>query len=69
MYKRQERDRRQNSPITKPVEVVFLYLTDCVPLSTAGDVQLSSGPKEYLGMLEYKREDEARLVQNLILGS
>ncbi|KAK2498686.1 hypothetical protein MC885_019825 [Smutsia gigantea] len=26
-----------------------------------------SGPKEYLGMLEYKREDEAKLIQNLIL--
>ncbi|XP_053783636.1 unconventional myosin-Vc isoform X2 [Desmodus rotundus] len=36
-------------------------------IEKAGDVQLSSGPKEYLGMLEYKREDEARLVQNLIL--
>ncbi|KAJ8792798.1 hypothetical protein J1605_003983 [Eschrichtius robustus] len=31
------------------------------------DVHLSSGPKEYLGMLEYKREDEAKLIQNLIL--
>ncbi|KAM6936964.1 unconventional myosin-Vc [Xenentodon cancila] len=27
----------------------------------------SSIPKEYLGMLEYKREDEPRLIQNIIL--
>ncbi|XP_011228884.1 unconventional myosin-Vc isoform X1 [Ailuropoda melanoleuca] len=31
------------------------------------DVHLSSGPKEYLGMLEYKTEDEDKLIQNLIL--
>ncbi|XP_069851491.1 unconventional myosin-Vc isoform X1 [Dipodomys merriami] len=28
---------------------------------------LSSGPKEFLGMLEYRREDEPKLIQNLIL--
>uniref|UniRef100_A0A2K5LIS1 Myosin VC n=1 Tax=Cercocebus atys TaxID=9531 RepID=A0A2K5LIS1_CERAT len=33
----------------------------------ANDVHSSSGPKEYLGMLQYKREDEAKLIQNLIL--
>lgn len=47
----------------------WVYLADCLPLSAANDVHLSSGPKEYLGMLEYKREDEAKLIQNLILGS
>lgn len=26
-------------------------------------------PKDYLGMLEYKREDEPRLIQNIILGN
>ncbi|XP_036699315.1 unconventional myosin-Vc isoform X2 [Balaenoptera musculus] len=36
-------------------------------IEKANDVHLSSGPKEYLGMLEYKREDEAKLIQNLIL--
>lgn len=36
-------------------------------IENGNDVHLSSGPKEYLGMLEYKREDEARLIQNLIL--
>ncbi|XP_066132390.1 unconventional myosin-Vc isoform X1 [Saccopteryx bilineata] len=36
-------------------------------IEKASDVHLSSGPKEYLGMLEYKREDEAKLIQNLIL--
>lgn len=25
-------------------------------------------PKDYLGMLEYKREDEPRLIQNIIQG-
>ncbi|XP_032153321.1 unconventional myosin-Vc isoform X4 [Sapajus apella] len=33
----------------------------------ANDVHSSSEPKEYLGMLQYKREDEAKLIQNLIL--
>ncbi|XP_040130671.1 unconventional myosin-Vc isoform X6 [Ictidomys tridecemlineatus] len=36
-------------------------------IEKANDVHLSSGPKDYLGMLEYKREDEAKLIQNLIL--
>ncbi|XP_060043569.1 unconventional myosin-Vc isoform X2 [Erinaceus europaeus] len=36
-------------------------------MGKANDVYLPSGPKEYLGMLEYKREDEANLIQNLIL--
>uniref|UniRef100_A0A4X1T514 Myosin VC n=1 Tax=Sus scrofa TaxID=9823 RepID=A0A4X1T514_PIG len=36
-------------------------------IEKTNDVRLSSGPKEYLGMLEYKREDEAKLIQNLIL--
>ncbi|XP_045385447.1 unconventional myosin-Vc isoform X4 [Lemur catta] len=36
-------------------------------IEKANDVHVSPGPKEYLGMLEYKREDEAKLIQNLIL--
>ncbi|KAM5235542.1 unconventional myosin-Vc [Ctenodactylus gundi] len=36
-------------------------------IEKAQDVPLAPGPKEYLGMLEYRREDEARLIQNLIL--
>ncbi|XP_047288801.1 unconventional myosin-Vc isoform X3 [Homo sapiens] len=36
-------------------------------IGKANDVHSSSGPKEYLGMLQYKREDEAKLIQNLIL--
>ncbi|XP_006898298.1 PREDICTED: unconventional myosin-Vc [Elephantulus edwardii] len=36
-------------------------------IEKAHDVHLSSGPKEYLGMLEYKKEDEDKLIQNLIL--
>jgi hypothetical protein len=47
----------------------FVCLADHLPLFAASDVRLSSGPKEYLGMLEYRREDEAKLIQNLILGS
>lgn len=30
--------------------------------------QTSILPKDYLGMLEYKREHEAKLIQNIILG-
>lgn len=36
-------------------------------IEKANDVHLPSGPKEYLGMLEYKKEDEAKIIQNLIL--
>lgn len=31
--------------------------------------QTSTIPKDYLGMLEYKREDETRLIQNIIIGA
>uniref|UniRef100_A0A7N9B0G3 Myosin VC n=1 Tax=Mastacembelus armatus TaxID=205130 RepID=A0A7N9B0G3_9TELE len=31
------------------------------------DTSASAVPKDYLGMLEYKREDEPRLIQNIIL--
>ncbi|XP_012929770.1 unconventional myosin-Vc isoform X2 [Heterocephalus glaber] len=36
-------------------------------IETAQDAHPSSEAKEYLGMLQYQREDEARLIQNLIL--
>ncbi|KAM7156689.1 unconventional myosin-Vc isoform 1-T1 [Molossus nigricans] len=36
-------------------------------IGKSDDVRLSAGTKEHLGMLEYKREDEAKLIQNLIL--
>ncbi|XP_047718100.1 unconventional myosin-Vc isoform X2 [Prionailurus viverrinus] len=36
-------------------------------IEKGNDVHLSSRPKEYLGMLEYKTEDEDKLIQNLIL--
>ncbi|MBZ3872843.1 Unconventional myosin-Vc [Sciurus carolinensis] len=52
----------QVKTLTKTIEKA-----DRLPLSAANDVHLSSGPKEYLGMLEYKQEDEAKLIQNLIL--
>ncbi|XP_053127781.1 unconventional myosin-Vc isoform X2 [Hemicordylus capensis] len=36
-------------------------------IHTASDVSVSSMPKEYIGMLQYRKEDEAKIVQNLIL--
>uniref|UniRef100_A0A2K6SIL0 Myosin VC n=1 Tax=Saimiri boliviensis boliviensis TaxID=39432 RepID=A0A2K6SIL0_SAIBB len=41
--------------------------SDLMIKTVSSDVHSSSGPKEYLGMLQYKREDEAKLIQNLIL--
>ncbi|KAF7241516.1 Unconventional myosin-Vc [Varanus komodoensis] len=38
-------------------------------LETANEVPASSMMEEYLGMLQYRKEDEARIVQNLILGT
>lgn len=35
---------------------------------TAKPASQSAIPRDHLGMLEYKREDEARLIQNIILG-
>uniref|UniRef100_A0A3B3QET6 Myosin VC n=1 Tax=Paramormyrops kingsleyae TaxID=1676925 RepID=A0A3B3QET6_9TELE len=35
-------------------------------VENANQNQVSAVPKEYLGMLEYKREDELRLIQNII---
>lgn len=49
--------------------MAFVYVADGLPLSAANEAHLPSGPKEYLGMLEYKKEDEAKIIQNLILGS
>lgn len=46
-----------------------MYVADRLPLSAANSVPLPSGSREYLGMLEYKKEDETKLIQNLILGS
>lgn len=39
---------------------VFLCLT--------AEAHAPSVPKEYIGMMEYKKEDEERIIQNLILG-
>ncbi|KAG8505333.1 Unconventional myosin-Vc [Galemys pyrenaicus] len=36
-------------------------------IEKGSDVHLPTGPKEYLGILKYKQEDEAKLIQNLIL--
>lgn len=53
----------------KQGSVASAHVADGLPLSAANDVRLPSGPKEYLGMLEYKKEDEAKIIQNLILGN
>lgn len=36
---------------------------------TANEIPLLSSPKEYFGILQYRKEDEAKIVQNLILGT
>lgn len=38
-------------------------------MSTASEKAGPAVPKEYLGMLEYKKDDEGRLVRTLILGN
>ncbi|XP_013869026.1 unconventional myosin-Vc [Austrofundulus limnaeus] len=39
----------------------------CLEISQKAKNTVSTIPKEYLGMLEYKRDDESRLIQNTIL--
>ncbi|MGH0131555.1 UNVERIFIED_CONTAM: hypothetical protein FKN15_025528 [Acipenser sinensis] len=36
-------------------------------LEKVNQVQAPVAPKEYLGMLEYKKDDESRLIKNIIL--
>ncbi|KAH0619948.1 hypothetical protein JD844_014402 [Phrynosoma platyrhinos] len=36
-------------------------------IETANEVLMPSTPKEYIGMLQYRSEDEAKIIQNLIL--
>lgn len=38
-------------------------------IDRANEVPMSSSPKQYLGILQYRKEDEAKIVQNLILGT
>ncbi|KAL1782074.1 unconventional myosin-Vc isoform X1 [Sigmodon hispidus] len=59
----EELDRKDRVIKTLQDQVKTLTKT----IEKANDVHLPSGPKEYLGMLEYKKEDEAKIIQNLIL--
>ncbi|KYO21219.1 guanine nucleotide binding protein (G protein), beta 5a isoform B [Alligator mississippiensis] len=36
-------------------------------IEKANELHVPAAPKEYIGMMEYKKEDEGRIVQNLIL--
>ncbi|XP_075753372.1 unconventional myosin-Vc isoform X2 [Pelodiscus sinensis] len=36
-------------------------------IEKANDTRVPAVPKEYIGMMEYRKEDEARIIQNLIL--
>lgn len=40
----------------------------CFVCPSANQKAVPAVPKEYLGMLEYKKEDEGRLIRVLILG-
>lgn len=39
-----------------------------VLLCLTAEAHVPTVPKEYIGMMEYKKEDEERIIQNLILG-
>lgn len=39
-----------------------------VLLCLTAEAHAPTVPKEYIGMMEYKKEDEERIIQNLILG-
>lgn len=59
-------------------KTLFIYLISrlvnpvsssaCFTFSSANQKAVPAVPKEYLGMLEYKKEDESRLIRTLILG-
>lgn len=44
------------------------YLQVTVLLCWTAEARVPALDKEYIGMMEYKREDEDRIIQNLILG-
>lgn len=44
------------------------YLQVTVLLCLTAEARVPALDKEYIGMMEYKREDEERIIQNLILG-
>uniref|UniRef100_A0A8C9U8H4 Myosin VC n=1 Tax=Serinus canaria TaxID=9135 RepID=A0A8C9U8H4_SERCA len=45
-----------------------LNLEVTVLLCLTAEAHVPTVPKEYIGMMEYKKEDEERIIQNLILG-
>lgn len=47
---------------------VALYLRVTVLLCLTAESHVPALSREYIGMMEYKKEDEERIVQNLILG-
>ncbi|XP_065589931.1 unconventional myosin-Vc [Cyrtonyx montezumae] len=51
--------------IIKKLEDQIKTLTKTI--EKGNEVHVSALPKEYIGMMEYKKEDEERIVQNLIL--
>lgn len=55
------------------LRISAVFFNQLLPISirlclAAKPASQSAIPRDHLGMLEYKREDEARLVQNIILG-
>jgi len=44
------------------------YLQVTVLLCLTAEAHVPTFSKEYVGMMEYRKEDEERIVQNLILG-
>ncbi|KAK7832671.1 hypothetical protein U0070_026867 [Myodes glareolus] len=59
--------QKHNAELELQKEQAELTLQEKTEELKANEVHLPSGPKEYLGMLEYKKEDEAKIIQNLIL--
>lgn len=45
-----------------------VYLQVTVLLCLTAEAHVPTLSKEYIGMMEYKKEDEERIIQNLILG-
>lgn len=45
-----------------------IYLQITVLLCLIAEAHVPTSAKEYIGMMEYKKEDEDRIIQNLILG-
>uniref|UniRef100_A0A8B9E8F9 Myosin VC n=1 Tax=Anser cygnoides TaxID=8845 RepID=A0A8B9E8F9_ANSCY len=53
--------------LTKQAQVNHLSAVNSALCLTVNEVHVPTLSKEYIGMMEYKKEDEERIVQNLIL--